>query len=373
MSEIEWTEETWNPVSGCSITSPGCKNCYAMRQAARLQKLQPKTHYNGTTHTVNGNTVWTGKIVQAGPATWVVPLKRQKPTTFFVNSMGDLFHPNVAREQIDRVFAIMALSPKHKFQILTKYPERMRSYLTRRAGAGLQDVRNHLAWIVVSDVANKFLKGWRAESVVGKKRSRVIQACVNWPLPNVALGVSVEDQPRANVRIPILQDTPAAVRFLSVEPLLGPINFNAMAVDKWPAALDYNGLSQSYIDDEYKKPGIDWVIVGGESGPGSRPMHPDWVRTIRDQCAERGVAFFFKQWGAWVPYIDRDNDDPDWRQNYSESKTFQNINLAGGRGFHGERVHQMQRVGKKAAGRMIDGCIWDERPAWPSEFEGVDL
>ena len=237
MSKIEWTRnddgtegKTWNPLAGCSIVSPGCTNCYAMRMAARIERMQPASHYKGLTKQVNGNPVWTGKIARAPEHIFYAPLKWRKPTRVFVNSMSDLFHEDVRDEWIDRIFAIMALSPRHTFQILTKRLKRMQKYSGRRAA-----------------------------------------------LDNVWLGVSVENQQAADERIPLLLDTYAATRFISAEPLLGPLALEALL------------------------PGIDWVVVGGESGPGKRPVNLDWMRDIRDQCKAAGVPLFVKQIDKVIP------------------------------------------------------------------------
>jgi protein gp37 len=165
-------------------------------------------------------------------------------------------------------------------------------------------------------------------------------------LPNVWLGVSVEDQATADERIPSLLDTPAAVRFLSVEPMLGPILFRDVP------GFNRSGSAGHEILNHL------WVIVGGESGPGARPMHPDWARSIRDQCVTARVPFFFKQWGEWLPI------DQPWKQDSPKNlgKNERWMNLAGGHGFHGENVWRMRRVGKKAAGRELDGRTWDEMP-----------
>jgi len=201
-------------------------------------------------------------------------------------------------------------------------------------------------------------------------------------LPNVWLGVSVEDQRRADERIPLLLDTPAAVRWVSAEPLLGPLNLTriggttclahagACCGDRpWTDAL--RGIQACSRAGAYSFPmrdqmprGLDWVVAGGESGPGARPMHPGWARSLRDQCAAVGVPFLFKQWGEWASVLDRDRDDPDWRAYYPRHERIGNrvLNLAGGCGFHGERVHIMHRIGKKAAGRLLDGVIHDAYP-----------
>jgi len=326
-SKIEWTEATWNPIVGCSILTPGCTNCYAMKMAARLEKisLDAKSrgvtqvpHYVGTTKLVNGFPVWTGKMAFAGDEILLQPLKRKKPTTYFVNSMGDLFHEDVPDEWIDKVFAVMALAPQHTFQVLTKRAARMRDYfskpLPKRDG--------------VVEIA-------RGDKVLDAQYD--LGSCTfiaQWPLPNVWLGVSAERQQEWDERKEHLRSTPAAVRFVSFEPLLGGI------VEPRPLS-DF----------------LQWAIVGGESGHGARPMHPDWARSLRDQCQAAGVAFFFKQWGVWRAEIDRDQVDPDWRQPYADYREphFQMLNLAGGRGFHGERLHVMRWCSKKSAGRLLDG------------------
>lgn len=266
-SPIEWTEQTWNPIVGCSILSPGCTNCYAMAMAARIEAMNAEAReserrfgkqrsaaaqYDGTTRKVNGNAVWTGKLALAPDNVLLAPLKRKKPTTYFVNSMGDLFHEDCPDEWIDKVFAVMALTPQHTYQVLTKRAQRMRQWFA--------DVeRSDHVGLSMLAIAGTLPHGHRR---------------VPWPLPNVWLGTSTEDQRRYDERKDDLRNTPAAIRFFSMEPLLGSI------------ATDYLG---------------DWVIVGGESGPAARPMHPDWARSLRDQCAVAGVPFFFKQWGEYLP------------------------------------------------------------------------
>lgn len=222
-SAIEWTEATWNPIVGCTVISPGCTNCYAMRMARRLEAMgQPK--YTGTTRISGGRSKWNGTIrldekSLSLPATW------KTGRMIFVNSMSDLFHEKVPVAFIRRVFDSMRDAPQHTFQILTKRAERLES------------------------LSYEF----------------------DWP-KNVWMGVSVENSDY-EFRIDHLRNTDAEVKFLSLEPLLGPLE----------------GLNLA---------GIDWVITGGESGPGARPMNADWVRSIRDQCKEGGIAFHFKQWGG---------------------------------------------------------------------------
>ncbi len=183
-------------------------------------------------------------------------------------------------------------------------------------------------------------------------------------LPHVWLGVTAENQARADERIPVLLDTPAAVRFVSVEPMLGPVDLALTRSDRKQYIL---GETKHFPGVEYsrEKSLIDWVICGGETGQNARPMHPDWGRNLRDQCTAVKVPFFFKQWGEWAPVYDRDKEDPDCRNCdlvVSRSPKGRWMNLTGGHGFHGERVVRIDRLGKKAAGRLLDGRTWDEYP-----------
>jgi len=361
---ISWTEETWNPIVGCSIVSPACTNCYAMSVAAMIERASGgRTHYAGTTKIVNDKPVWTGKLVMAPEHIVTNPLRWKRPRRVFVNSMSDLFHEDMPEAWIDRVFAIMALAPQHTFQVLTKRPERMRAYVS--APATVQRV-----YAMVCDIALARKLDW----TVGGLREHDAHAPPGergffdaWPLSNVWLGVTAEDQTRADERVPLLLATPAAIRFVSAEPLLGSIDFNwidieaplrhlkgstsepTLAPDDEPG----RGLSDpgtrlpllgpfSEANLDFASPGLDWIIVGGESGPGARPTHPDWVRSIRDQCAAAGVAFHFKQWGDLEP-DEIGPEDP------------RSIGVPPG---HVE----FRRVGKKAAGRKLDGVIHDAFP-----------
>jgi protein gp37 len=305
-------------------------------------------HYAGTTKIVNGKPVWTGKIGIASDEVLTAPLRRKKPTTWFVNSMSDLFHENVPDEAIDKVFAVMALTPQHTYQVLTKRSARMRDYINSCcAKLGRQSELR----ILIDRFEQR-----PTENVQGRLRVSGTPESGWKPLPNVWLGVSTERQQEADERIPDLLATPAAVRFISAEPLLGPIDLRHIA----PSDTGYiNALSSS------TGPNLDQVIVGGENG--ERPMHPDWARSLRDQCAAAGTAFFFKQWGSWYPTIDRDRDDPDWRRDYGcanrQPNKYKILNLAGGCGFHGERVHLMQRNNSKSTtGRLLDGVEHNGMP-----------
>lgn len=313
-SSIEWTEATWNPIVGCSIISPGCTNCYAMKMAARIQKMNRTggsgsgyvNHYDGTTRVVNGNPVWTGKLAKAPNKIWMQPLQRKRPTTYFVNSMGDLFHEDVSDEWILDALTVMAIAGHHTFQVLTKRADRMREFMSR------------------SDLLEDIYTNWYSWD--GGARE-----VWSWPLHNVWLGVSIEDQARGRSRAWELANTPAAVRFWSCEPLLEDLG------DLTPLCL---------LDTaEDGKPAVHWVIVGGESGPGARPMHPDWARSIRDQCAAARVPFFFKQWGEWA-------DAEEYSSEMQEH--FELLNRADGNNV---------RVGKKRAGRLLDGVEHKAMPA----------
>ncbi|SNY94088.1 protein gp37 [Cohaesibacter sp. ES.047] len=283
-SKIEWTEATWNPIAGCSVASPGCKNCYAMTSVAPRLAANPKTpHYHGTVEkTAKGKYVWTGKIGVAGEDKLMQPLRWKKPRMIFVNSTSDLFHPNVPENVIDRIFAVMALCPQHTFQVLTKHPERMRDYSLRKNPNGHHPAMDYAALMAATG-------SWNTPAV----------DLFCWPLPNVWLGVSIEDQPRADERIPHLLGTPAAKRFVSCEPLLGPVDLSELTrLDGTHVYSCLPPVDVNQQDDEWNGATVDWVICGGESGAGARPMHPDWARSIRDQCVAADVPFFMKQMGG---------------------------------------------------------------------------
>lgn len=505
---IEWTEATWNPIAGCSVLSPGCAHCYAMPMAARIEKMMAAlgkpTPYAGLTQPSKAGPVWNGRIAVASDETLTQPLRWKRPRRIFVNSMSDLFHEGVADETIDRIFAVMALCPQHTFQVLTKRAARMRAYM---ATPNRENIINGRVW-----------------SLLGTPRGRKIEHGGNWravlPLPNVWLGVSTEDQARADERIPHLLATPAAVRFISAEPLLGAIdlrcwlevptqidqNFGRLrllndeerqdsaqyrlgiahagdlpysdrlppvpldalcapsdiappvalqpvhdisggAVDREACAIrpasstapievslaveqtgkvghgrsitgDGDALLSEYRAGSAGKPlpcnfpldagptgaepladrgdgfsgavglsdgqlpcravsghdtqtsTLDWVIAGGESGPRARPSHPDWFRSLRDQCAAAEVPFFFKQWGSWGPV------DPTRKAEChaigNDGSHYRMSDLAWPNGvrrgeairadFDKTRACTIYRVGKKAAGAELDGKLHREFP-----------
>lgn len=290
-SNIEWTDATWNPVRGCTKVSPGCKHCYAETFAERWRGIAGHPYERGFDPREVSD--------QLG-----LPLSWRKPRRIFVNSMSDLFMEEVSDEYIATVFGVMAAASRHTFQVLTKRAKRLPDWFAwaaRQTFGDLPHGRDPTEYAdplcaLMSALAEcpAHLPGLDAEGDEGDQLARALN--VPWPLPNVHLGVSVEDRKYGLPRIEALREVPAALRFLSIEPLLDDLG-----------PLDLRG--------------IGWVIVGGESGPGARPMRPEWVRSIRDQCIAANVPFFFKQWGG---------------------------------------------VLKKKTGRDLDGRTWDEFPREPS-------
>lgn len=316
MTKIEWTDATWNPVTGCTKVSPGCDHCYAERWTERFKGKGSFTE------------------VTLHPERLARPLKWRKPLRVFVNSMSDLFHDEVPDEYIARVFAVMAATPQHTYQILTKRHARMRSLLSA-------------PWFP------ELVTTWAWRDGVRPLRGQMVEM----PAPNVWLGVSVEDRRWADIRIPALLDTPAAVRFLSCEPLLGPVDLGAALLRPYERQQggywEYGHGEDVYGNGREWVPatGIDWVIVGGESGPGARPMHPDWPRSLRDQCQAARVPFFFKQWGEWAP---------------DELRFTAGVGPGATRYYFPDDSF-MHHLGKKRAGRELDGRTWDEFPQ-PSQL-----
>ena len=328
---IEWTEETWNPLVGCSKVSPGCEHCYAIRMAWRLKHIPAMAALYGPVvkKTDGGKLNWTGAINYNEKAL-MAPLLNKKPTKYFVNSMSDLFHPSVPFEFVDKVFAVMAACPQHVFQVLTKRPERMAWWFKSKKN----DYTNASTEERVFDIGF-----WELHKDTTRQ----------WPLPNVWLGVSVENQKMADERIPLLLQVPAAVRWLSMEPLLGPVDITSYT-------KTYGGAPLYIYDDDTEIWPVDWVVVGGESGHGSRPMHPDWVRMLRDQCVEAKVRFFFKQWGDWAEC--KSSSHNAYQVDFDGDKCPMPQILAGAV----EPIKFMRRVGKKEAGRLLDGVEWNEYP-----------
>ena len=336
-SSIEWTDATWNPVRGCTRVSEGCRNCYAEAVAARFSG--PNLPYEGLATREGGKTRWTGKL-SFGHAL-EAPLRWRRPRQIFVNSMSDLFHEGLADHEIATVLAVAVAAHHlrgHTLQILTKRAARMRALLT-----------SEIFWKQVNAEASMHvLDGTDLHA----RRSDDARATLDTygpaaPPPGIWFGVSCEDQEAAAARVPELLATPAAVRFVSAEPLLGPIDFlrtlrHGDARD-WLTGERWLVGQQATTTDR-----LDWIIAGGESGPRARPMHPQWARDIRDQCAAAGVPFFFKQWGEWA-------DAEAYPSEIVESFDVQ-----------GRSADGVIRVGKKTAGRLLDGVEHNGMPQVPA-------
>lgn len=299
-TDIEWTDTTWNPVRGCSLVSAGCANCYAMKTAHRFSgKGKP---YEGLTELGPQGPRWTGKI-KLVPEALEEPLHWKTPRRVFVNSMSDLFHEDVPDKFIAAVFGVMAACSLHTFQILTKRPERMRQWFrwveSKRSGLTVSLVKQGGAWPKVDEYsAESVLYAYCAREVL-EPLSRITWA--PWPLPNVHLGVSIEDQATADERIPILLNTPAAVRFISAEPLLGPVDLRFLQPGDPPTEINALAGTHGVLRPHGGTCAhLDWVIVGGESGPGARPCEIKWIYAIKEQCQTAAVPVFVKQLGSNV-------------------------------------------------------------------------
>ena len=327
--KIQWLNipgykgETWNPIIGCSKVSEGCKNCYAEKMALRLAHID-STGYYGEVLKIKGpslgekvHAVWNGKtnLIQSAIDK---PLHWKKPRVIFVCSMGDLFHEDTGFEEINAVFSVMSDCDQHIYIVLTKRPQRIIDFVNWKSSFGVP---------------------WR-------------------PKDNVWMGVSAENQATANERIPELLKVPAPVMLVSVEPMLGPVDLSAI-----PHFKDGLG-NQFYLDVLNQKSisgdeitaypfAIDWVICGGESGHNARPMHPDWVRNLRDQCQAAGVPFFFKQWGEWTTIYPQGKNLANIGQTYQHDTTF-------------------YKVGRKAAGNLLDGKIHEKYPSFDSAQDDND-
>lgn len=273
-TNIGWCDATWNPVTGCSKVSTGCKNCYAEAMAPRLARMGAKGYTELPWTAANAAT-----NVQTHSDRLGKPLHWRDPRRVFVNSTSDLFHNEVSAGFIAQVFAVMMAAERHTFQILTKRPQRMTALLNdRNFSLRLLPIAYHELTGDCPDAHDK-----------------------KWPVPNLWLGVSVEDQRAASERIPYLLDTPAALRFLSCEPLLGPVDLTDVPLKHHTAAIPAGNCLTPDLDGNWS---IGWVIAGGESGPDHRDMDPDWARSLRDQAASAGVPFFFKQTSGRYPESD---------------------------------------------------------------------
>lgn len=314
MSGIEWTRSTWNPTVGCSLMSPGCTHCYAMKLAhslaTRFKNAAGQKYIGLTKKASSGDPVWTG-VVRLSEEALPIPLQWRKPRLVFVNSMSDLFHESLPVSAVDRVFAVMGLAGQHIFQLLTKRPDRMRDYLNDP----------------------KTEERVRLQAEMMALHLNVNARIGAWPLRNVWCGTSVEDQRRADERIPQLLDVKAHTRFLSIEPLLSAVVLTKAAPRK--------ALSK----------GIHWIIVGGESGRKARPMHPLWAGSLRDECLKFGIPFFFKQWGQW-------STERHGKKVKSIGLTPDGLQVEPGT----KGAVALWSVGKKLAGKRLDNKVYQDYP-----------
>ncbi len=347
-TRIQWATDSWNPIRArnkatggrghfCVHVSDGCKNCYA-------ERMQPR-FYNPIRYAAQDR----DKVeIYLDEKVLMQPLHWRKPRMIFVCSMTDLFGDWVTDEMLDHMFAVMALCPQHTFQILTKRPERMREYI----GADRMGFIEARSKRMLRECSQSPMK----PALVG------ITLAGTWTWPHIWLGVSVEDQPTADERIPILLDTPAAIRWVSAEPLLARVSFMDFLYKNLRATGDFRthkGKRQIKLAHDGLSGAIDWVITGGESGPKARPSHPEWFRSLRDQCARAGVPFFFKQWGNFLPMWE-DRQEPftmDFPAGIPDNFKSNRNRVDLGNGW------VAQRVRKKLAGRMLDGREHSEYPA----------
>lgn len=288
-TKIEWAEKTWNPVTGCTKASEGCANCYAERMSKRLAGrvgYPADEPFKVTLH----------------PDRLKEPLRWKKPARIFVCSMSDLFHEDIPFEFIAKVFDVIHNARNHTYLLLTKRPQRMKEFI--------EWCFRYWEWETWVDWEGEFRHLW--------------------------LGVTAENQQTADERIPILLQIPAAVRWVSVEPMLGPVNLTS--IDHGWQINALTGEQSDMCRPYYDTGKLNWVACGGESGHGARPMHPDWARDLRDQCQATNVPYFFKQWGEYAP---------NW------------LNDESGKIPGSEWI---DRMGKKMAGRVLDGCTWDDMP-----------
>lgn len=387
---IEWTDATWNPVRGCTRVSAGCQHCYAETVAARFSG--PGMPYAGLIHPSTRG--WNGRVALL-PEALSIPWRWTHGRRIFVNSMSDLFHPEVPFEFIAAVFFIMGHTTRHTYQVLTKRPARMLEFFhwATELGHGDPDDGIYEGAHTLPEI--------KALDWEPAKGGRGGYDCCGpgWPYGNIWLGVSVEDQATADERIPLLLETPAAVRFISMEPMLGAVDLTRICDRRrsrpvWRNVIEAREANAAHpmlvetLGADYPYARLDWVIVGGESGIGARAMHPAWPRAVRDQCTAAGVPFFFKQWGEWRPICE---GGADWFEKFYRSirvardgEIQEDLDECFGKrctvptlclqrdGNHVDPLEPMAwrngamlafRVGKKVAGRRLDG---DEHNAFPA-------
>lgn len=386
-SKIEWCDRVWNPVTGCTKVSPGCEHCYAERMAHRFGKQWGLPEDNPF------------KVTKRKDKEFIRPLQWKNPSKIFVCSMGDLFHEDVQERWIDGIFSIMGLTydvaesdkenvitaykQRHTYLILTKRPERMQKYIQKLALSEWETLRKR--FYDFSMTACDFY--YKAQYIDHMNASMTVATWIKDGMPGLWLGVTAENQEQADKRIPILLQIPAAKRFVSVEPMLGAVDLKPW-LDGHGAAgpvaiCKKHGIVEPTIDNGLEDndevcpkcclpldySALDWVICGGESGPGARPMHPDWVRSLRDQCKTADVPFLFKQWGEYGPDDEGESDNLPWVSEQTDRSRDRVIDMRGDidcTNWQGpEQVEPfalMRRVGKKKAGRLLDGQLWDQYP-----------
>lgn len=368
-SKIEWTEMTWNVTSGCTRASEGCRNCYAERLVSTRLRHLPQNE--GVTK--DGR--WTG-VIRCHEDKLLEPLKRKTPTRYFVCSQSDLFHDGVPFEFVDKVFAVMALCPQHTFILLTKRPERMAEYVAQLLSAKRHVISAGLSLglgLTLGQVEARMSTAFDGDT------GRWIWNKKGNPLKNAWLGVSIEDQATADKRIPELLKVPAAVRWVSYEPAIGPVNLDewigdCLDCDAFIRLHHEHGDLNHYADGDKELP-FHWVVMGGESGPNARPMNPNWARSMRDQCNAAGVPLFFKQWGEFScreidpnkTHVHVNLFPVDGLLAYSNNESERFI-LTESSGVW-EPIKDIpanaigcSRVGKKAAGCLLDGREHKEFP-----------
>lgn len=388
-TKIEWTDATINPIRArrrmpdgtirlgwhCEHVSEACRHCYA--EAINRDRFGTGLDYKPRHIAAKGGEVEI--VLTMKPL--LDMLRWRKPRRVFVCSMTDLFGRFVPNRMIDHVLAVAALSPHHTIQILTKRPDRMHNYMSDPET--IRRVYEIVCDIALSERLNIVLIADPAHEPFAPVCPRIRLG--RWPLPNVWLGVTAERQAEADARIPVLLDTPAAKRFVSVEPMLGAVDLLRIAMPEieYETGIHYQdvlragswsyrpffrpsqpGEPQTFFTNHSDTKHLDWVICGGESGPNARPMHPDWVRSLRDQCKSAGVPFFFKQWGEWAPgercpFPTRTEQTAHW---FSDRWSFDTLTVKQSEGMHRDDEPDLYRCGKARAGDLLDGAQHHEFP-----------
>lgn len=377
MSKIEWTEKTWNPIVGCSLVSEGCTNCYAMKMAHRLASIPAQAHaYGGLTRMrmrKNGGPVWTGDVRFLEDRLFE-PAMNKKPTMYFVNSMSDLFHGKLHDDQIAMIFAVMALCPQHTFQVLTKRPQRAAEWMIEnihRTGAASIDLA--ATWAIrrrpelflemekgmptYEPLQHLAKAGWKRTdgifpSPAGSHLETNWAYCGKIPFDHIWMGVSIENQATYDQRIEWVWKIPARTIFISFEPLLGPIQLKRTRYTSGVSA------SVEYVPS-ISMWGFDWMIVGGESGPGARPMHPDWVKGLKDAADVAGIPLFFKQWGEYLPHCQADAEDRTDDLPTSAMRQFPSPHNPG-------KMNSYYKIGKAKAGHKLGSQTYRQFPQNPT-------